>query len=373
MPSIITHDSFGREVYSECASAIGQSKDEKDAFLLGCQGPDVMFYGVINPLIVQANGYAKKLHRSNCTQFIASLCFCPKLFSKDERVDSENQNADMGVSESLASKNSNCTATVQEVAKAYTLGYLMHHELDSSMHPFVFSQEYTYCTAGVVGLDLSDASEVHVEIEREFDELVLTIKRGETISSFDPSSRILRANNFVLDAISSCYDISIPLAYNQAPPSNMYKLSVKATRAVQRAIYSTGGVKRNIFGSVESLFRHYSYLRAITHKNRRIESSIFENSENNEWTHPWIKGKTSRKSFWQIYERAVESGKKHTLELSELIDTISSDDRALSLDDAVKKVQKITGNLNFYGCPEDIANSETGKPMPIPILTKSKF
>ena len=44
MPAILTHDFFGQDVYAAHSHVIGKSIDEKDAFLLGNQGPDPLFY-----------------------------------------------------------------------------------------------------------------------------------------------------------------------------------------------------------------------------------------------------------------------------------------------------------------------------------------
>ena len=49
MPALITHDFFGRDVYDRLYTFIGGSRDEADAFLLGNQGPDPLFYLVLSP------------------------------------------------------------------------------------------------------------------------------------------------------------------------------------------------------------------------------------------------------------------------------------------------------------------------------------
>ena len=48
MPAILTHDFFGQDVYAAHSHVIGKSIDEKDAFLLGNQGPDPLFYLVLS-------------------------------------------------------------------------------------------------------------------------------------------------------------------------------------------------------------------------------------------------------------------------------------------------------------------------------------
>ena len=350
MPSTITHDTFGREIYDQLLEEIGQSEDEKQAFLLGCQGPDPLFYGVINPMIPSSNSFAKKMHRYNCTDFLTALALgVPRL------------------------KELN-------IARAYSLGYLMHFELDSKVHPFVFSQQFAYCDAGVEGLDRNDQSEVHVAIECELDELVLTIKRGQTIATFDPSFETLRCENQPLEVISKLIEFASEATFNLKPQPKTFYLSVKAYRQVLRWLHSAYGVKRNLFGRLERLFRKHSYLQAMIHKNEKIEQSIFDNHEHYEWKDPWVKGKVRDESFWDLYNEALKDGTDHIKIYAKLIDEIckkankndseKEDGRDNELKEEAKaqvketflQVLKITQNLNFYGCPESIADPKTGKP-----------
>ncbi len=342
MPAIITHDTFGREVYSGLEEKIGQSKDEKDAYLLGCQGPDVLFYGLLNPFIREANWFGSALHRYYCTQFTSALILstlADKDFYDEEKI---------------------------AIAHAYVLGYIMHHELDSKVHPFVYAQQYALCSAGVPGLSAQSESEVHVEIERELDELVLSLRRGETIASFDPSERILLASEGVLEVISKMFSFAISVVYNRDVPQNMYRSSVKASRHVQRIIYSTGGVKRNFFGSVETLFRNHSYIRAITHKNNFLTQSIFDNHEKFKWQNPWLENVVSKKSFWDLYNDALQVGKKRVITLSRAIeDNVFADMDRRHKEAIYACVDENLAGVNFYGCPIEIADEKSGKPAKI--------
>ncbi len=356
MPAIITHDTFGREIYSKLTNVIGHSEDEKNAFLLGCQGPDVFFYGAINPRIQQANSVGKKLHRSYCSEFIAALV----LGVSRVREVSEDEEEEF-------------KASAEDIARAYVLGYLMHFELDAKVHPFVFSQQYSYCDAGVPGLNRSSQSEVHVEIECELDELVLTVKRGETIATFDPSTQILKGSDRVLDIISALYDFALPISHKIKPAKSMFRLSTKAYRQAERWLYSSTGVKRDWIGRFELLFRQHSYLRAMTHKNVRIFESIFDNHEHYEWPDPWVKGEKHSDSFWDLYNSALESGIASVQVLSDTIDNLAAKKEGCNGESTIaeakneirisfKTVLDITMNLNFYGCNESIIDPETGKP-----------
>ena len=353
MPSVITHDTFGRELFADLNAIIGQSEEEKQAFLLGCQGPDVFFYGIVNPLTPQANAAARKLHRSRCTEFLCGLAMSvPQIVEKHQTFETYKPSA-------------------QDVARAYALGYLMHFQLDSMVHPLVFSQTFAYCNAGVPGLDMSSQSEVHVEIECELDELVLTVKRSQTISTFDPSIETLQACDRVLNIVGAMYELAFAISHAEKLPQNCFRLSVKAYRQTLRWLYSVTGVKRQLIGNFETLFRQHSYLRAMIHKNVKITESIFDNHEHFAWRDPWVSDITHTDSFWDLYVRALHEGKRHIVTYSDLIDSLlNSKEQAMSdttfkqqLREIYVSILEMTEHKNFYGCDERIANPKTGKPL----------
>lgn len=377
MPSIITHDTFGCDLYKALSEIIGQSDTEKDAFLLGCQGPDVLFYGSINPLAKSANSFGRALHRSRCTKFLASLIASYSLLTKKytDKVVSDIAYGKDGMADedgNLFEKGINATKYAElserlRVERAFIIGFAMHWQLDSVMHPFVFSQQYSICDAGVEGLDRRSGSEVHVEIERELDELVLYVKRKEIIESFNPAERILIASNSTLDAIDELLYLAIPKVYNRNISPKMYTYSVKATRQVQRLLYSAGGIKRNFIGDVETVFRRHSYLRAITHRNRAITHSEFDNSEHNSWVDPWVKTVSYTDSFWDLYEKSYDLGIENIVLIAGLVDKgheLADFGKSYHgiYTDIFEDVKEITNNLNFYGASENIINEVTGKP-----------
>ena len=55
MPALITHDFFGQDVYDRLFRDIGGTRDEAEAFLLGNQGPDPLFYAVADPRLREHN------------------------------------------------------------------------------------------------------------------------------------------------------------------------------------------------------------------------------------------------------------------------------------------------------------------------------
>lgn len=361
MPSIITHDTFGRELYSDLNDVIGQSEDEKHAFLLGCQGPDIFFYGLINPLAQNANKLAGRLHRKNAALTIASLAISVDRIKENKKSEDELAQEALQTT-SLPELKKLYRPSAKEIARAYCLGFLMHWELDATVHPFIYSQQYAYCDAGVEGLDRSSQSEVHVEIEKELDELVLTVKRGETISTFDPSVRTLQANKFIVEVINKMFEFAVPVSQEQSIQPNLYGVCLRCYRQVERWLYSTTGVKRNLLGRVEEVFRKYSIIQAMAYENVRMTKSIFDNSEREAWVDPWTK-ETRRDSFWDLYNEAIRRGTEHTKTFAEMVDALGEikDDRE-KVQSALKATLGITQNVNFSGIDEKLCDPETGKP-----------
>ena len=73
MPALITHDFFGRDVYDRLYTFIGGSRDEADAFLLGNQGPDPLFYLVLSPQLRAHNRLGSTMHNKKPSELLTAL------------------------------------------------------------------------------------------------------------------------------------------------------------------------------------------------------------------------------------------------------------------------------------------------------------
>ena len=223
MPAIITHDLFGKDVYGETFDTIGGSRDAAEAFLLGNQGPDPLFFVAPDPRYRRAGKLASTLHRARPAEFLVALKSAVRELPAQER----------------------------SVGRAYALGYVCHYLLDSTVHPLVISQVNALCAAGVEGLAAEDAHEVHAVIETELDELVLTAKRGETVATYHPATSVLRGRDSMLDTVGRLYATAIDDAFGLTMPKGMFKSAVRAERAAQRALYSPTGAKRAVLSAAE--------------------------------------------------------------------------------------------------------------------------
>ena len=120
MPALITHDFFGQDVYDHIFRNVGGTRDEAEAFLLGNQGPDPLFYAVADPRLHEHNRLGNVMHSEKPSELIKAFKDSLGILDDDELP----------------------------VGRAYAFGFLCHYTLDSTMHPLVFFHEYLLTDAG---------------------------------------------------------------------------------------------------------------------------------------------------------------------------------------------------------------------------------
>ncbi len=309
MPAVITHDAFGNDLLGRIGSLVGSSKEESDAFLLGNQGPDPLFYVVLNPLYAPAVRLGSLMHKADPAELLPAFKQAAAGFSGDQEA----------------------------IARAYVLGLAAHWRLDRTVHPFVYAQQYQLCNAGVEGLGPAQGHEVHALIESELDELVLWKRLGQTIATFDPSRRILHGSAEVLAPISRMYATVADRMFQMSVAPEAFAAAVAAHRLALRGLYSPSGVKREVLATLERLVRPYSFLQALSHRDIQLEDSSFANSSRTSWEDPFS-GEVSNTSFFDLYDRALVRAQTDAVMLAE----DDFDEEAAYL---------LTGSVNFSGRP----------------------
>ena len=314
MPAILTHDFFGRDAAETVSSQVNLiSKDAHDAFMLGNQGPDPLFYLIIDPRIGKQSRVGDLMHHARPAKLLLSLRDALSMLTKSE----------------------------QAVGNAYAAGFLCHYLLDSAMHPLVYANQYALCDAGIDNLDRSDGSIVHAEIERDLDEMVLYEKRHETVATYRPYREVLGGSDAVLGIVDKLYFYMNLWTYSRTLDLDTYTHAVKSFRKLQRAFYSPSGKLSSALGFVDRTGRHtrYSLVKAMSHRDRASADSDFANQDHRSWENPFT-GETSTESFWDLYEDALERVfDAEALFFSQGFDAEGADE--------------ITGGLNFSGQPVD--------------------
>ena len=309
MPAIVTHECFAREAYDLLSAKVGTSKDCREAFILGNQGPDPLFYCMVDPQVSQWSETGYALHRGNSAAVLAAMKHAVNFVPQQDK----------------------------DVARAYALGFMCHYLLDSTVHPLVYAQQYAMCDAGVAGLTRENGTGVHATIECEWDEVMVATKLNSDLQHFSPAKELLHASRGVLKTISTMYSFVILTTQNQLPPTDIFVRSVKLFRAAQVLFYSKRGIKRWLIARTEETLNTYSSYASLSMRPGRREESAFENRAHDEWTDPATAEKRTE-SFGDLYARALS----RVVESAELL---------LSADFNADVAEKITHGLDFNGLP----------------------
>lgn len=311
MPAILTHDLFGRGVLEDVTKLLGlRSLDERDAFLLGNQGPDPLFYLVVDPLMHKWRPLGSAMHDGSAAELLLAMREASLRLEGHER----------------------------QVARAYVAGFACHWLLDSTVHPFVYHWQHGICRAGVPGLTERDGSKVHAEIERDLDEMVLFSLTGRTVERWVPHERALGATRTTLAAIDKLYFYVSLWVYDRPIDPRTFSTAVHEFRLAQRVFDSAGGRKRAVLGTLERALGRtpYSLVCAMSHRARPEETSDFDNRQRETWENPFT-GEVTTASFWDLWDSAR----------SRALPTV--DALVLAQDVDLPAASALTADLNFEG------------------------
>ncbi|MGI6755686.1 MAG: zinc dependent phospholipase C family protein [Atopobiaceae bacterium] len=281
MPAILTHDFFGQDAFGAALEVADMmTPPERDAFLLGNQGPDPFFYLALDPIFgTPFKQVGQRMHHENPSGMLTALV----------RALTEDSAGDTGV------------------ARAYVAGFICHYVLDSTMHPFVYFWQNGLAEQGVPGLDQNAAGKVHAEIERDLDEMVLFAKRNQTILTYRPYERVLKASPRVLIRIGHLYAplVSELSHTDEADAAWAFPRATERFRLIQHLFYAPG-IKLDVLSTLERTFtrEEFSMYRAMAHRVRPEAKSDFDNVEHLPWKNPFT-GEVSEASFWDLYEQAL--------------------------------------------------------------------
>lgn len=286
MPAAITHQLFGESILSTLGqtgdgSAMALTRDEwtRQAFLIGNQGPDPLFFLLRDPHPVMMKMLGSTMHRHGGARFV-------------EAFDRSIQPTIPMIRQGGASG----------IGRAYLCGFLCHYILDRAMHPFIYSVQYRLMDSGVAGLE-NAGHEIHGQIESDLDMMMLHTMRHTDISAYRPYRDALQSDVPVLDAIDRPFREGVLAAYDMSLTSRVFKRSVGDMRLSMRVLYSPSGMKRNLVGKVERLFREHSLAQAMSQTLGVTDHCDFDNRDHAPWVNPFS-GDVSTSSYLDLFGSA---------------------------------------------------------------------
>lgn len=310
MPAFSTHYLFSHELMAQIQAADPDIRLDASAVYYGTQGPDVLFFHRILPIMPgkSYNPAGSRMHRANPnTLFEAMLAYAKTL-----------------------------DGAQLERALSYIYGFLCHYALDRVAHPYIYATQHAIIEArhlwylkGVV----------HNRVEYEIDMLMLRrhlqVASARTFETRD----VLSADPALLDGMAGVLAAAVQGALQLPMTRVQARQAFCDTRTMQSLLTDRHGWKLPVMALLQ--LPVYPFLGpCLTSMLRRTQADTrwdYTNDQKAEWAYPADPSRVSCESFEELFARA----KRDALHL------IAAFRRSLSgggaLEEAVGGVSFLTG------------------------------
>jgi hypothetical protein len=229
------------------------------------------------------------------------------------------------VVQAMCEYKAGATGVKRGLLHSYIAGYLGHYSLDSIAHPFIYSQQYAICAAGIAGLDEQDGSIVHGQIEADIDSMMLFRHLGKTVSNYRPAREFFRLDSAWLSCVDALYSYVAAEVFGMVLPARAFSRCFNDMRLTLETIYSRRGIKRVLLGYAERAFRRHSLLQALSTRDLSYGTALvtpeeatcdFCNQARGLWINPFT-GDTSQASFLELFAAGVKNAQARARQLEQ--------------------------------------------------------
>ncbi len=256
MPNVWTHILFGNRAAGE--AGFMPAKQEQTAYQLGCQGPDPFFYHRFFPW--QKDGAAvigDRIHHKHCGSFLMDMI-------------QQGLKADI-------------------VTKAYIGGFVTHHILDRTAHPYI---NYRSGTEG----------NRHQKLEIIIDTLLM--KRYRKVDTYktavykeiDLGADLHQGIEELLEKLIKTHFQEEHNAMRSGYINDSYRDMIRALKV----LHDPSGVKNRVLGK---MIEPFSY-------QKELPRGDFLNEQKKEWVHPAAEEETYDASFEELMADAEKEASR---------------------------------------------------------------
>lgn len=192
MPAYLTHRAAGERVYEDLKKAV---IPKKEAFFLGCQGPDILFFRNYQPWRNSKDSLPLGLamHGQKTRELLAHALDFLRGYDREDK-------------DELAS---------------YMAGFLTHYAIDKNAHPFVY---------GKAGAD----SNIHHATESMWDSFTAKEQWGIEPQEYDVYSEVMSVD--IADSVENWYGAACKDVYGWELASNALKQAQLHLARARRAL-----------------------------------------------------------------------------------------------------------------------------------------
>lgn len=274
MPGFTTHYLFGLNTYRQLDNRSLKRiiHENRTAYSLGLQGPDVFFYFLPSYTLHPVN-IGAVAHTDNTGEFLRHLINSRKLFK---------------------------TAKEQKIAEAYIAGFLGHYTLDTHCHPYVYwKTDFKEKNSRYHGCHMSLETDIDTELLQFYKHLLPSAFRQ------DATIRLTRLQFRTIAAI-------LYYVYKKTYPELgiLYPTMCAAIRSMQiglKFLHDPSGRKKTIGGKLETLILGYPLLTTLIASDTLTVHIDPLNILHQPWENPWDNSRIFTDSFFDLMDNAQES------------------------------------------------------------------
>ena len=312
MPGFTTHYLFGVHTLKRGSSFAFPSdiKNNKAAFGLGLQGPDVSFYYLPGYAIYGTN-IGSVVHTTSTNLFLKNLLKSRKLFTAPDEL---------------------------SIAKAYICGFFGHYLLDTTCHPYIYGRSKNTP-------DNPASFSRHVYLECDIDVALLARYKKMLPGAFHQEKTIALSqteHRIIARMLHYCFTLTYPKLHVS------YATALGATFSMPlgcKLFYGgTSNRKKALFRRAERIFPGYAVVSPLIESNTLCFFADPLNERQRTWQNPWDASKVSNASFPTLFSDAMKKYEVCLDYLNSLFDLpYSSVEAAFSAD-----ILDFVGNLSYH-------------------------
>lgn len=278
IPNVVTHGLLALDVYNKLKAPLVKEiiRKHPKAFLLGSNGPDLLFYYEVFPwqnqeLNKKVAAYGNRVHTEKINEFYRY---------------------------SFALINEMADEKRREVLLAYLAGHFLHWSLDSLAHPFVF-----YRSGEIAG----DSRYWHFRYESMLDALMLSYVKKRKLSDLK-ASRFVDVDKNERRIIASFYATVLHDVFQIDAKTEEIEIAIKNFKTAMKFLYDPYRIKTPLIKALEKKVSEPWALSSHV-VNSDFDAEYDElNLRKEAWSNPTDENDVSHQSFIEIYDDAIALG-----------------------------------------------------------------
>ena len=226
MPAYCTHYIFACELLPALTELAGFDLN-RDAVMLGTQGPDVFFFHRIAPWMSgrSQRKIGSRLHRAKPGDMLDAMAeYCTRC------------------------------STEKDIARSYAYGFILHYALDRQCHPFVYAKQQELADSG----SPLHKSALHNIVEMSMDAVLLHEKLHiDDPRCFDTAVTV-PDDPAVLDEVARLLSFTVYRVLGKRLQPQDARRALTDTKTMQRLLRDANGNKARIVGSIETILSPFT-------------------------------------------------------------------------------------------------------------------